>query len=299
MQMNEEQTATTQPEILSPLEGGPWLLWILTGVTVGSLPIYFSLMQIGIILGGATGGIIAGFMPYLAQQWQISKKRWKLWILINSILIAASLLIRIYYFYSAAQAALIDYAASGIYSRTLQSELELRLDFLFSYLVLGIITGLLVAAITRWVCRRWKNSQASWRVWTVAGILIVVSTSVPIYLFGRSINIQFLYPLHGVFGYPTLLPITLGGIFLAWSASKISNIRVQAFAQFIVVVLQVLVFWILFPEGSNVLLFFLIPVVAQLVYVNKNPAPKPWMAALIGLLAVVAGFVLLLMIPRY
>ena len=114
--MNEEQTATTQPEILSPIERGPWLLAILTGVAVGNLAIYFSFVQIGIILGGAIGGIVAGFMPYLAQKWQISKTGRRLWILINSILIVASLLICIYGY-------LGPHAMSVIHSRILQSEL--------------------------------------------------------------------------------------------------------------------------------------------------------------------------------
>jgi hypothetical protein len=301
--MNEEQTATTQPEILSPIEDGAWFLSILAGVMVGSLAVYASFiqpyrpfMEIGIILGGAIGGILAGFMPYLTQHWQISKKRWELWILINSILIAASLLICVYYFYLAAQAKVLYQAEHDMHSVTLQSELKMGLDFLFSNLVVGIITGLPVAAITRWVCQRWQNSQASWKVWTVAGIIIVVITSVPIY-FERYSNYGILF--QGIFGFIALLQITFSGIFLAWSASKISNIWVRALAQFIGVVLQVLVSFFLFPIESMVFAVLWIPVVAQLVYVNKNPAPKLWKAALIGWLVVLAEKVLVFMLPRY
>lgn len=292
--MDEEQTATTQPEILSPIEDEAWFLWLLTGVTVGSLAVYASFMQIGIILGGAIGGIIAGFMPYLVQHWQISKKRWELWILINSILIAASLLICAYHFYLAAQAEVLYWAKLGLTSRTLQFELGMSLNVLFSNLVVGIIRGLFVTAITRWACQRWKNSQASWKVWAVAGIIIVVITSVPIYSVRYGDSPPFIFKL------PALLWITFSGIFLAWSASKISNIRARALAQFIGVVLQVLIFLFLFPEESIVFAFLWIPLIAQLVYVNKNPAPKLWKATLIGWLVVLAESILLVyMIPMY
>ena len=181
--MNEEQTATTQPEILSPIiEWGPWPLWILVGVTVGnSITIYFSLLQ-GIILGGAIGGVIVGFMPYFAKQWQISKARWWLWTLVNSTLIVTFLLICMYYLYLEAQSAQINLEEYGIHSTTIQSQFESRLVFLFIIIVLGTITGMIVAAITRWVCRRWQNSQASWWVWIVAGTLIVISMFIPLYL---------------------------------------------------------------------------------------------------------------------
>ena len=181
--MNEEQKVTTQSEMFSPIiEWGPWPLWILAGVTIGGIAIYFSLIHIGIILGGTIGGIIVGFMPYFAKQWQISKARWWLWILVNSTLIVTSLLICTYYLYLEAQSAQIDLEASGIHSTTVYSQFEFRLVFLFIMIVLGIITGMIVAVITRWVCRRWQTSLASWWVWTVAGILIVVSTFISLYL---------------------------------------------------------------------------------------------------------------------
>ncbi len=57
-------------------------------------------------------------------------------------------------------------------------------------------------------------------------------------------------------------------------------------------------FWSRYPYiNMAALLFFWIPVIAQLVYVNKNPSPQPWLAAVIaasiGVAAIIAGCVFL------
>lgn len=163
--------ATTQHEkATNIIAWGPWLLWILTGTAVGSTSGHFHLLYIqkGIIFGGGIGGLIVGFMPYLARQWRISRVGWWVWTIINLTLTVTSISIVI-----------ID-----------NFDLRHFIGFLLgviSYglvLTLGIITGLAVARVTRWVCRRWLTSSASWWVWIVGGMLDMAIISTGLYLVG-------------------------------------------------------------------------------------------------------------------
>ncbi len=127
---------------------------------------------------------------------------------------------------------------------------------------------------------------------------------------------EIFYLFQIAFAYFAIIPIFFGGILLAWTTSKIINPWIRMPTQAIIVVLQALgfmgfvdrldvtnllffvPFWSRYPYlNMAALLFFWIPVIAQLVYVNKHLSPKPWLAAVIaasvGVAAIIAGCVFL------
>jgi hypothetical protein len=178
--MSEQQTSTetittTQAKMLpSIIEWGSSFLLILACVAVGSIAIYFSLSLFGLIIGGFIGGIIVGFMPYITQRWRIFRMGWQAAIFANLIIIIGSFTLSGYYLYQEAITAQTLLTANGISTTTLDSQVEFRLSSLFIFVGLGSITGVIVGVITRWVCQRWLKSQASWWVWTLGAVLIIV-----------------------------------------------------------------------------------------------------------------------------
>ena len=147
-----------QPTTLSPkLEWGPWFLWILASVTAGGLVITYIFFEgydlalgFSASLGGIIGGIVVGFMPWLAQKRQISKVGWWISTLIGTAFIIIALVI-----------VSINYEwLLGIY-----------IGF---WIIPSVLGSSIIGLITRWICKRWLNSQARWWEWILGGILILI-----------------------------------------------------------------------------------------------------------------------------
>ena len=141
-------------------ELGYWLLWLFAGAALGIGTDKGGGFVITTIIGAVTGGIVAGFMPWLARKWNTSRLGWWAW---NGFLIAL-IVISLY----------VKFPFS-----------ELRFDpsfpnFHLSIAVESILVALIVAAVSRWLCQRWIRHMAYWWMW-VTGV-IVVSILVSLYL---------------------------------------------------------------------------------------------------------------------
>jgi hypothetical protein len=148
-----EETPHEMP--LPTIEWGFWPLWVLASVTAG-LPsivnIGYSKWLVGIVRTNLVFifvGILIGFMPWLAQKWQISKFGW--WI--------------------------CNFTALGITVWALVFIERPRYIFL-GYIILWVlplvIASSIVALITRRVCQRWLNSDTNWWKLAVAGIEVIL-----------------------------------------------------------------------------------------------------------------------------
>lgn len=143
--------------ILSPtLEWGSWFLWILASVTASSLAITYIFFNgyemaygVSASIGGIIGGIVVGFMPWLAQKRQISRAVWWVCTLISSTLTVVALAI-VYINHQ-------EYF--GIYT---------------FWIITSVLGSTLIALISRGICKRQLISQASWWVWTLAVISILI-----------------------------------------------------------------------------------------------------------------------------
>jgi hypothetical protein len=178
-QNNEE--VKKQDKTSTENEGGFSLLLILACVAIGSIAIYSSLtIGKGVIVGGIIGGTIVGIMPYITQRFRIFRINSQAAITANLTIIIVSFLLSGYYLYQEAMTAHISSAEYGI-STTVSIQFVSRLSFLFILIGLGSITGVIVSVTTRWVCQRWLRSQASWWVWTIAAILLIVVISLGLF----------------------------------------------------------------------------------------------------------------------
>ena len=121
-----------------------------------------------------------------------------------------------------------------------------------------------------------------------------------------------MWGFNAITAYATVIPIMLGGAAMAAITARVRTTGLRVLGISSVIVLQALastVFYrsiaalglILLPVTTEYpylstpsLLFFWIPVVAQVLYIARAESPRPLRAALTGLAAVAAGFVFLL-----
>jgi len=166
---NQAQGLPVQP-LASVNEWAPWPVLILANATAGGVLIsmLFSCQSFLItsFLGGTIGGILVGFMPWLAQRWPISKNGRRIFIIICVALVSVVL-------------AVPSLTGAGNYSVDI-------FDLAFVSIP-AIIASSLVAIVTRVLCQRWLKSKSHWWEWVLAGILIL------------GITFAFLYLLIGLF----------------------------------------------------------------------------------------------------
>jgi hypothetical protein len=143
--------------ILSPtVEWGSWFLWILASVTAGGLAITYIFFNgyemtygLSASIGGIIGGIVVGFMPWLAQKRQTSRAVWWVCTFISSALTVVAFA--------------IVYINHQEY-----------FDIYTFWIITSVLGSTLIALISRGICKRQLISQASWWVWTSAVISILI-----------------------------------------------------------------------------------------------------------------------------
>jgi streptogramin lyase len=135
------------------VEWGIWPLWILIGVTAG---LAFS-GTLALAIGVVTGGSVVGFMPWLARRWKTSRAGWHVW---NGVLLLASL-------------GGLAVMAAVLSSSTLQPYFATLLNMSVVLFVAAGTGAVMVAGITRWVCRRWLAGTGYVWVWLLGGLLIL------------------------------------------------------------------------------------------------------------------------------
>ena len=153
-----KQNEELPSETLTPmLEWGPWFLWNLASVTAGGLAIryiffggYVGTDGVSASFGGIIGGIIVGWMPWLAQKYQISKIGWR-------ICAAVSITLTVI-------AVVLVFNDPHSYS-------EMYIGYWVFPSVLG---SSLIGTIAREIGHRNLKSQVTWWQWALAIVLIFI-----------------------------------------------------------------------------------------------------------------------------
>ena len=152
--MNQNKTGLTS------FEWGYWPLWMIALVSVSSaliirfVPYDWELYVLLANLVGIVVGIVVGFMPWLAHQWQVSEYGW--WLC--TITAFAITIIAI------AFTNLVPILVSFYWD----------FDFYISHWIIPVaVEAFIVARMFRRVCEKWLKSEAGWREWTNAGIKAV------------------------------------------------------------------------------------------------------------------------------
>ena len=156
-QVSKQEEELPSKTLSSMLEWGPWFLWILASVTAGGLAIRYiifggdvGLDGVGASFGGIIGGIVVGWMPWLAQKRQISKIGWRICALVS---IALTVI-----------AVVMVFNDPHSYS-------EMYIGYWVFPSVLG---SSLIGTIAREIGQRKLKSQLTWWQWALAGVLIFI-----------------------------------------------------------------------------------------------------------------------------